>query len=203
MRLYADFAARRTAQIVADAIAVLVLAAAVAVAVVVHGAIWALGAIGSQLESAGTGFADTMGDIGDRLGGIPLLGDGIRGPFDAASGAGGSLADAGRATQGIIETSATLVAIAIVAVPLVILVFAWLLPRLRFARRAAQVRELAALEDGEALLALRALDDATSKELAAISPHPLRDWRDGDSRAVHALAALEARTAGVRLPERR
>ena len=80
------------------------------------------------------------------------------------------------------------------------MLLAWLWPRIRFARRSAETRALLRLDDGEELLALRALDSAAAAELARISPRPLSAWRAGDSAVVRALAALEARGAGVRLP---
>lgn len=200
MSLYSDFGPRRTAQIVADVVAVGIVAASIALGSAVYAAISALGEVWAQLEDAGAGFQDTMGEIGTTLGDVPLIGGGIRGPFDLASGAGGSLADAGRTGQGVTETIAVLAGIGIAAMPIAVLLLAWLWPRLRFARRSAEVRAVLRLEDGAEVLALRALGDATAKELSAISPRPLAAWREGDRVVVSALAALEAREAGVRMP---
>jgi len=201
MSLYADFAARRTRQIVADVIAAVVIVVSVLLGVAVHGAIAVLGGVWGQLEEAGTGFEDTMGEIGGTLGDVPLIGGGIRGPFDAASGAGGSLADAGRTGQAAVEALATIAGIGVALLPIAVVLLVWLWPRIRFVRRSAETRALLRLEDGEAILALRALDDATARELAAISPRPVRAWQAADRSVVHRLAELEAREAGVRLPE--
>lgn len=200
MSLYADFAPRRTRQIIADAVAMLVVVLSILLGVAVHNAIAVLGGVWAQLEDAGTGFEGTMGEIGDTLGDVPLIGGGIRGPFDTASGAGGSLADAGRTGQAAVETLATLAGWGVALLPIAIVLLVWLWPRLRFARRSAATRAILRLPDGQALLAMRALDDASAADLSAISDRPVRGWQAGDPQVVARLAALEAREAGVRLP---
>ncbi len=203
MSLYADFGPRRTRQIIADALALAVIVVAIALGVAVRNAIAALGGVWAQLEDAGTGFEGTMGEIGETLGGVPLIGGGIRGPFDAASGAGGTLADAGRTGQAAVETLATLAGLGVALLPIAIALIVWLWPRIRFVRRSIETRALLRLEGGEQLLALRALDDVRASELARISPRAFTAWREGEPTVVRALAALEARDAGVRLGERR
>lgn len=199
MRIYSDFPARRTAQLIADLVALLVVVASIAVGVAVRSLIWAFGAAWTRLEEAGDGLQGTMGDIGDTLGDVPLIGGGIRGLFDGAAGAGESLSEAGRTGRGVIETLANLAGFGTAALPIAIVLLVWLWPRVRFVRRAAAVRELLTLDDGVSLLALRALGGADAAQLRAVSPSPVRGWQAGDARVVHGLAALEARVAGVRL----
>lgn len=200
MSLYSDFGPRRTRQIIADLVAIAVIVLAIVVGVIVHNAIAVLGGVWAQLEEAGSGFEQNMSEIGDTLGGVPIIGGGIRGPFDAASGAGGSLADAGRTGQAAVETLATIAGVGVALLPIAIVLLVWLWPRLRFARRSAEARAILRLEDGEALLAMRALGDATAKELSGISTRPVTGWRAGDPAVVRGLAAFAAREAGVRLP---
>lgn len=200
MSFYADFAPRRARQIVADVVAAVIVVLSIVLGVAVHNAIAVLGGVWAQLEEAGAGFEGTMGEIGERLGDVPLIGGGIRGPFDTASGAGGSLADAGRTGQAAVETLATLAGWGVALLPISIVLLVWLWPRVRFVRRAAATRAILRLPDGQALLALRALDDASASDLAAISDQPVRAWQAGDAGVVNRLAALEAREAGVRVP---
>lgn len=200
MNLYADFPARRTRQITADVVALCVVVVAIVLGVVVRNAIAALAGIWVRLEEAGAGFETTMGEIGENLGGVPLIGDGIRTPFDRAAGAGESLADAGRTGQAAVETVAALAGVGVALAPIALLLLLWVWPRVRFVRRAAETRALLRLEDGEQLLALRALDDARARELAAVSPRAVSGWRAGDASVIRGLAALEARRTGVRLP---
>ena len=200
MSLYSDFGPRRTAQIVADAVAVIVVIVAIVVGIAVRNTIAALGGVFVNLQDAGVGFESTMGEIGESLGGVPLIGDGIRGTFDQAAGAGVAIADAGRAGQAVVETIATVTGLGFALLPIAIVLLVWLWPRIRFVRRSAETRALLRLDDGEQLLALRALDGARAAELARISPQPLSAWRAGEPAVVRSLAALEARAAGVRLP---
>jgi len=200
MSWYSDFAPRRARQIAADIVAAGVILVSILVGVAVRNTIAVLGGVFVNLEDAGNGFENTMGEIGETLGGVPLIGGGIRGPFDTAAGAGGSLADAGRTGQAAVETIATIAGIGVALLPIAVVLLVWLWPRLRFARRAAEARAILRLEDGEQLLALRALGDARAAELVRISPRAVSAWRAGDPAVVQALAALQAREAGIRLP---
>ena len=199
MKLYSDFAGRRTVQIFADLIAVGLIALVIWGAVLIHAAITVLDEVGKNLKGAGDGFQKTMSDAGDTLGGVPLIGGGIRAPFDAASGAGGLLAQAGQAQVNLVDTAALVIAIASAVVPILVILFFWLRPRFRFARRATRAYRISQLADGVQLLALRALVDGDAKELHRVAERPVEAWRHGEVGVVRALAALELREAGVRL----
>jgi len=199
MKLYSDFAGRRTAQIFADLVGLALIALVIWGAVLIHAAIAVLDEVGKSMKGAGDGFQKTMSDAGDTLGGIPLIGGGIRTPFDAASGAGGLLAQAGQAQQNLVDTAALVIAIASAVVPILVILFFWLRPRLRFARRATRAYRISQLADGVQLLALRALVDGDARELHQVAERPVEAWRHGEVGVVRALAALELREAGVRL----
>lgn len=199
MSFYSDFPARRAVQLTGDIIAAVVVVTAIAAGFAVRSLIWAFGEAWTRLEEAGTGFEGSMGEIGESLGGVPLIGDGIRGLFGGAAGAGESLAEAGRTGRAIIETLANLAGFGTAALPVAVVLLVWLWPRLRFARRSAALRALLTLDDGMSLLALRALGSADAAQLRAVSSTPVRDWGAGEPRVVHGLAALAAREAGVRL----
>lgn len=199
MKVYSDYPSRRTSQIIGDVVAVGLIALFAWCGALVYGAIAVLAAFGKTIEDAGDGFEQTMADAGDTLGGVPLIGGGIRQPFDAASGAGSLLAQAGQAQQDVVMTAATIVGIVVAALPILLVLWIWLRRRLRWSRRATEARDLAKLQDGQDLLALRALINADFRELHEIDPEPLQAWRRGEKRAVRALANLELREAGVRL----
>ncbi|MEP6842173.1 MAG: hypothetical protein ABJA11_01545 [Pseudolysinimonas sp.] len=199
MKLYSDFAGRRTAQIFADLIGISLIALAVWGAVLIHAAIVVLDEVGKSMKGAGDGFQKTMTDAGNTLGGVPLIGGSIRAPFDSASGAGGLLAQAGQAQQNLVDTAALVIAIASAVLPILVILFFWLRPRLRFARRATRAHRVSQLADGVQLLALRALVDGNAQELHAVAEHPVEAWRHGEVTVVRALAALELREAGVKL----
>ena len=199
MKLYSDYPARRSAQILADLVALGIIAAAVWAGTIVYTAIAVLAAFGKTIEDAGTGFEETMADAGETLGGVPFIGGGIRQPFDAASGAGTLLAQAGQAQQDLVMTAALTVGIVVAALPILLVLWIWLRRRLGWARRATEARNLSRLPDGPDLLALRALVNADFRELHDIAREPVDAWRSGDKKVVKALAQLELREAGVRL----
>jgi hypothetical protein len=199
MKLYSDFAARRIIQIFADLIALAVIALAIWAAVAIHAAIVTLADVGKNLEDAGSGLRKTMTDAGNTLGGVPLIGGGIRRPFDSASDAAGQLAQAGRTQQEIVDTSALVIAIAAAVIPILAVLYVWLRPRIRFARRATSAWRVSKLPEGRDVLALRALVSANAHELHDIDPSPVGSWRRGDPAVIQSLAQLELREAGVKL----
>lgn len=200
MKLYSDFPARRARQLLADAVAIAVLIASVALGVAVHAAVIAFAALGASLQSAGSDFESTMTDAADALGGVPLIGDGVRGPFDQASDVGAAISSAGADQQALVAQVALVLGLLVALVPFVIVLRVWLARRLAFARRAAEARGLASIPGGLDLLALRAIGSAAPKTVLAVHPDPAGAWRRGEPAAVHALARLELAESGIRLP---
>ncbi len=95
-----------------------------------------------------------------------------------------------------------LLALAVVAAPILVAATPWLYLRLRFFRRKLTVTALVATPAGEQLLALRALTNRSPAKLAAVSADPVGGWRREDPNTIHALAALELRAAGIALRRR-
>jgi hypothetical protein len=126
-----------------------------------------------------------------------VVGAAVSGPLAAASQAALDIAGAGRSLETTAGWLAVLLALAVVAVPLLIVVIPWLFLRLRFFRRKWTVTGLAATPAGEQLLALRALANRPPRKLAAISADPVGGWRREDPITIRALAALELRSAGI------
>ncbi|WAB81169.1 hypothetical protein OVN18_11590 [Microcella daejeonensis] len=198
MQLYSDYPRRRTAQIVADALALLIVVVAASSAVAVAAAIRALAQFGRDLEAAGGSFREGLGDAADQLGGVPIIGEGIRAPLDAAAGAGGAVVDAGRGQQQLVESVAQVLGAVTLIVPLLLLAIVWLWPRVRFVRRAGRVRRMLAAGLGADTLAARAVATAPLRRLTAVHPDPGSAYRQGDPRVIRALAALELERAGIR-----
>ncbi|MBX3092347.1 MAG: hypothetical protein KF801_07535 [Cryobacterium sp.] len=199
MKIYSDYPARRALQITADLAAALVIGLGIWLGVIVGSAIAVLAEVGRQLETAGAGFKGAMTDAGDALGQVPLIGASIRVPFDAASGTGGLLEDAGQTTQTVITTTAIIIGALVASAIVFAVCWVWLRRRFRFARRATEANKLAKLADGPDLLALRALVGASRRDLAATDPNPVASWRSGDLTVIRKLARLELREAGVRV----
>ena len=198
MSLYSDYPAARTRQIVADVVGIVAVIIVISVAAAVTATIRALGAFGRDLEQAGLDFQNGLTEAADALGDVPLIGDGIRGPFDAAAGAGESVAEAGRAQQAFVEAVALGVGWSVALVPLLLLVLLWVLPRVRFARRSARLRSMIANGMTAETLAARAVARAPLAQLVAVHPDPGAAWRAHDATVVRALAGIELRRAGIR-----
>ncbi|MEV6394714.1 hypothetical protein AB0M39_08015 [Streptomyces sp. NPDC051907] len=200
MLLYAQTPARRSRQILADLIAVVLIAAAVWFALAVHGAIMLLAEPGRKVESSGEGLATALDDAGDTASRVPLVGDVLKKPFQSAADAGTGLADAGQSMQDVVSQVATLAALALIVVPVAFVLLLWLPLRVRWIRRSASLRRLLDAPGGADLLALRALTGRLG-DLSAIPAPPggLADaWRRGDPQVVSDLSAIALRRAGLR-----
>ncbi len=201
MKLYSDFGPRRTRQIVGDVLALLAIGAWVWLGVTVYQLVMNLSSFGVQMEEAGAGFKDTMTEVGDNLGSVPVIGGGIRAPFDGASSAGAALESAGQSQQVAVNQLATGLGLGIALVPVITILILWLLPRIRFVRRAARAKAIVDTGAGIDLLALRALASQKMSALAAVDVDPMAAWRRGDESVMRALAALELKSSGVRLKD--
>ena len=199
MRLYSVFAPRRARQIFADVIAVAFIAGWVWLGVTVYQLIGQLAQFGRDMEDAGAGFRQTMSEVGENLGSIPLIGPGIRAPFDGASGAGQALETAGQGQQDAINQLATTLGIGIAALPIAMILVLWLIPRIRFVRRASRAQAMVKAGAGVDLLALRALATQKLSTIALVDEDAMSAWRRGDEQVMRKLAAIEVQASGIRL----
>lgn len=199
MKLYSDFGPRRSRQIFADVVALAFIAGWIWLGATIYALITELASYGKQLEDAGAGFREAMNAAGDTLGGIPLIGSGIRMPFDGASGAGGALEEAGQGQQDVIAQLALTLGVGIAVLPILMILVVWLVPRIRFIRRAGHAKELVRAGVSLDLLALRALANQKVSTIAKVNVDPVGAWRRGDASVMRELAALELESSGIRL----
>lgn len=200
MKLYADASAHRARQIVADLLVVLWVLAWLRLADVVHDATLALAVPGEQLEQAGSGLAERLRDAGASVGEIPLVGDDVRSPFDGAGRAADQIAAAGAAQVEAVHTLAIWLAVAVAAIPILVVLAVHLPLRWRFVRRATAGQRFVDSGSDVDLFALRAMTNQPLHRLARISRDPVTAWRRGDADVVRALALLEMRDVGLRPP---
>ncbi|MFC8193142.1 hypothetical protein ACFUMH_15920 [Cellulomonas sp. NPDC057328] len=200
MRFYAQDGRRRARQVVGDLVVLAWVAGWLWVARWLHDLVARLGAPGRTLEDAGTSLRDSLGSAGETVSRIPVVGDDVRAPFDAAGGAAGSIAAAGVEVQDGAARLALAVAVAVALGPVGVVVVAWLRARLSFARRAGAAARLLDSAVDLDLFALRALATQPVTRLARVGPDPADAWRRGEPEVVHALAALELRSLGLRPP---
>jgi hypothetical protein len=200
LKLYADTPGRRTAQIVADLLFVLWLVLWVWVGNVIHDGTMALAEPGRQTADAATDLSGGLTDAGDYLREVPIVGDEVAAPFEQASGASDSLAEAGRAEVAAVEKLALWLGVSIGAIPILVVAAVHLPLRWRFARRpTAGAKFVDAAEDLD-LFALRALARQPMHVLARVSDDPAGAWRAKDPDIVRALARIELRASGLRMP---
>jgi hypothetical protein len=203
VKLYADRLPTAIRQLITDLIVVVWVYLWIRTAMWIFDMVQKLGVPGQKLESAGGGIADNLSDAGSKMGRVPLVGDQLVKPFNGAADAARSLADAGRQQQEVVDQIALVMALVAVAVPLALVLFGWLPLRIRWIRRAAVAASVRDEPAGRDLLALRALASAPLSELSRLGPDIAQSWRNGESRAVDALAELELRKLGLSASGRR
>lgn len=200
MTLYAQTPWRRSRQIIGDLVVAGWVVLWVRAGLWVHDVVGQLAAPGRTLENAGSSLAESMASAGDTVARLPLVGDDARVPFSAAGGAADSIARAGVEVQQGATQLALLLGIMIAAVPILLVVAAWLRARVRFVSRARAARRILDSAADLDLFALRALAHQPVRALAAVSDDPANAWRRGDPDVVRALASLELRSLGLRAP---
>ncbi len=200
MKVYAESPGRFARQLVTDVAFVCWLALWVWAGMAVHDATMELAGPGRQVAESATGIAEAMTEAGGALGGLPVVGEEARTPFDKASGAADGLAAAGEAEVRAVERLADLLGLAVALIPILVIVAFYLPARVRFVRRATAGARLVDSGADLDLFALRALTHQPLHVLARISDDPAGAWRDGDRAVTDRLAELELRANGLRLP---
>ncbi|GAB4085676.1 hypothetical protein GCM10028784_23060 [Myceligenerans cantabricum] len=196
MTLYAATPARFTRQLFSDLLFLAWIGVWAWAGLRAQEAVLELAAPGRATMNAADGVAGQLRDVEDRIGGVPLVGDDLTGPFNGMAGQVDDISAAGAAMVQAVEQLAFAVGLAVLLIPVLLVAVVHLPLRLRFVRRAAAARRAAAGDP--ALLALRALVEQPAGRLTAIAPDPVAAWRDGDQDAIRRLADLELRSLGVR-----
>lgn len=197
MSFYSELPAQRTRQVVADALVVLWVLVWWRIGVAVHDTVGRLAAPGRTLEGAGRSLEGGLTSAGEAAGDVPLVGDRLRTPFEAAGGAARSIADAGAGFQDGVDRLALLTALGVALWPVVVVVTVHVWRRVRWAHRAERTRSVLRTPGGTDLLALRALATLPPHRLLDIHPDAAQAWRRGDEDVVAALATAAVRRAGV------
>jgi hypothetical protein len=197
-RLYATPGPVLRRQVVGDVVALVVVAASVWLAVRVHEAVWRLADPVRSIRSGADGIADQLAAGRDGVADVPLVGDPLSAPLDGASDGAAAIATASHEQVLAVERLALVLAVAVVAVPLLVALVARLAPRVRWWRGTHDLRLLSSAgPQGDRVLALRALTSGAPRDLLTVHPDPAAAWRDDDEPVVRDLAALHLRTLGV------
>lgn len=203
MRFYARPSWRLVLQIVADLFVLVWAVVWWGVGRFSDGVIRALAEPARQTRQVASDLQRQASDAAAQASGVPLVGGGLRQPFDGMSTTLRDLSAAAADQVTQIEQAATLIGWLVFAIPTLMLIAVWLPRRLAFASKARDTLALVRSSDGTQLLALRALANQPLSELRAVASDPMAAWRAGDGEAITRLAELELATAGVRRPRRR
>jgi hypothetical protein len=198
MKLYADTPGRRTRQLTGDLLAAGWIALWVWLALELRERLLRLRGPGEALERAGGSFSGALGDAGDRIGGLPVVGDDVSGALRRAGGAGDTVAEAGRSQQQAVEQVALWLPLLVLLLGAGIVLVRWLPGRLAWAREAGAATRALSGPDTAEIFAVRALAHRSAVELAALPAGTVTRWRAGDPDATAALAGLELRSLGLR-----
>jgi hypothetical protein len=200
-KLYADTSVRRTLQVAGDLAVVAWVWIWISIADSVHDATLGLATPGRKIDSSASDLADRLRDAGKTVANVPLVGDSVRSPFDGAGKAAGGLSEAGRQQVAAVGSLAHWLGLAVALIPILMLLWLYLPPRISFIRRATAGRRF--LDSGADLdlFALRAMAHQPLHVLARIDADPAGAWRRGDSAVIDRLAGLELRSVGLRAPE--
>src|SRR6476661_427717 len=201
MRFYAERPLRVAWQLLADVLVIGWAYLVVTFAQAARSLIDQLQGPAGALTSAGQTVRDTFAGAARTASGIPLVGDDLAKALNVGTGAGDSLAAAGRRQAQLIDTVGLWAAVAIVAFAAVPVVLLWLFVRVRYARTAGSAVAARALDLD--LLALRALAHQPTRQLLRVAGDPAAAWRRDDPAVVRELAALELRALGLRVPRPR
>ncbi|BBZ47296.1 hypothetical protein MPRM_45770 [Mycobacterium parmense] len=199
---YSTRPGRLLAQLFSDFAVLVWTALWLLVGLAVYDAISTIAEAGRQVEDGARGIAGNLASAGHSAQHIPLVGDQVSTPLTSAADAALGLAGAGHNLDTTASWLAVLLAITVAALPILVAVGPWLFLRLRFFRRKLTVSALAATPAGEQLLALRALTNRPPGKLAEVGADPVGGWRREDPVTIRALAALELRSAGIRIRRR-
>ncbi|WP_193046389.1 hypothetical protein [Mycolicibacterium baixiangningiae] len=194
---YATTPGRLLGQLISDIVIAVWVLIWVFVGMAVHSAVATIAQVGRQVEDGANGIADNLESAGDQTGDVPLLGNALRGPLNAAGEAALDIASAGHNLDTTASWLAWVLALAVASPPILAVAMPWVFLRVRFVRRKWTAITLAATPAGQQLLALRALANRPLAKLVSVDADPVGAWRNQDIAAIRGLAVLELRAAGI------
>jgi hypothetical protein len=200
MSLYAASSGKRNAQILTDIVYVAWVVLCVWLALTLHSSLSDLSEPGDRSAAAAESLGEAMHGAGDFLGAVPLIGEGVATPFDDAADAADRIALASSETADSVDRAAFWLAFTIIVVPIGLASSRYVPARVRFVREStAGQRFLDSRADLE-LFATRALAHQPLHRLARISPDPAGAVRRQEWPVIYALAELQVRESGMRMP---
>ncbi len=200
MGIYAKRPAKMIGQLVGDGFVVLWAIGWAIVAIFVHRVIEVLATPARETARTAMRLAENFRQAAAEAAKVPVAGEQMRRPLDAAAGTRGNLIDSANDQVVSIERLALIVGWLVFLIPVATVVAFWLPRRIRFYRQAhASQVFLDSLADLD-LFALRAMAAQPLYVLAEISDDPVQAWRSGDREVINKLAEVELKRNGLQLP---
>jgi len=200
MGIYAKHPAKMIGQLVGDGFVVLWAIGWAIVAIFVHRVIEVLATPARETARTAMRLAENFRQAAAEAAKVPVAGEQMRRPLDAAAGTLGNLIDSANDQVVSIERLALIVGWLVFLIPVATVVAFWLPRRIRFYRQAhASQVFLDSLADLD-LFALRAMAAQPLYVLAEISDDPVQAWRSGDREVINKLAEVELKRNGLQLP---
>lgn len=197
---YSELPAHRARQVVGDLWLVVWSALWIWISLRLYDLVMNLAQPALAVAHGAADLGDRFTSAGDSVGQVPLVGDALSSPFTGMAGATDSIASAGQSAADAIATLARFLAIALAALAIVTWAVIWVPIRISFIRRATAARRFVDASEDLDLFALRAMARQPLALLARISDDPAGAWRRGDQQVIRALAALELKDEGLRVP---
>lgn len=200
MPIYARRSGKLARQITADVFVVCWTAIWALLGVWVHRLIAATADPIRRGADAFSQLAQDFRSAGEKAASVPAVGDQLRRPFDEAVRRMDAVIASAQHEVDLIDRTALVLGWLTFVVPVLIVLAIWLPHRVRFAREARDVQDLLDTRPDLGLFALRAMANQPIRRLVRVSPDPMVAWRSNDREVITALAELELRDTGVRLP---
>ena len=173
------------------------------VALLVNQVVAALAVPARETARTATRLMDNMREAAEQAARVPGVGEDLRRPFDSASVTLGNVVTSANNQVESIERLALVAGWLVFLIPVALVVALWLPRRIRFYRQARASQEFLDSSADLDLFALRAMASQPLYVIAGVSDDPVRAWREGDRQVIDALAAIELRRNGLRLPKDR
>jgi hypothetical protein len=202
MRFYSDIPARRTVAILGDLLVLLLLAFLAWLGLWVHDTVAELASVPRGVTDAGNAIQGGFESAGEAVGDVPVVGEPLSGALqDAGEGAGGELAETGRAGEEHVYDLANLLGALFFLLPAVAVLTRYLPERIADVRRltaASRAIGTALTPERERTLAMRAAYGLPYEHLVRYTRDPLADLESGRYDSLVAAALDDAGLRPVR-----
>ncbi len=147
-------------------------------------------------------LAVQVAQAAEQAGRVPGIGGDLRRPFDDVVRSLDGVVTSADQQVAAIERAALVLGWSVFVIPVLLLLVVWLPRRVRFYVRARAARRFIDAQPDLDLFALRAMVVQPMHVIARISDDPVSAWRRGDRAVINALAEVELRRSGLRVPAR-